>query len=110
MAYSSSGCSSSKHGFVTLQLLLHAIALSLAPAGPSGGAVAGNVKLLEGWGTEFDFGGWVARTSSAAMMAATKQTLALGTSWARELISKMKKMAVKLLVNNSMNSNRMIYS
>ena len=110
MTYNSSGNSSSKHGVVAQQLLLHASALSLAPAGPSGGAVAGNVRLLEEWGTEFDFGGWVAGTTSAAMMSATKQTLALGTSWAaRGLITKMKK-AVKLLVNNSMNSNRMIYS
>ena len=110
MVYSSSGSSSSKHGVVAQQLLLHAIALSLAPAGPSGGAVAGNVRLLEEWGTELDFGGWVVGMTSAAMMSATKQTLALGTSWARGLITEMKKMAVKLLVNNSMNSNRMIYS
>ena len=72
--------------------------------------MAGNVRLLEEWGTEFDFGGWVAGTTSAAMMSATKQTLALGTSWARGLITEMKKMAVKLLVNNSMNSSRRIYS
>ena len=65
----------------------------------------GNIRLLEGWVTEFDFDGWVARTMSAVMTSATKQTLAWGTSWVLGLITKMKKMAVKLLVNNSIKLN-----